>query len=213
MASSSPQKSASSASSSASSSPNTPPKQDTMGVYLRNDETTSNSSQKELDVLWSQDTPRTIVPHIKEDHHPLLTFIAGLATGAILTGLLFWLFNSRPLTPITDAVRDSDPAAIEAPLEKEGGEANQNAITTPGEGATPATGNGEAPTPAAPSSSVSAKGSTYQVKSGDTLGDISDKFYGSTSPEYVKRIVEANNMKSKHQLSLGQELIIPPKNY
>lgn len=45
---------------------------------------------------------------------------------------------------------------------------------------------------------------THKVRKGETLGGISKK-YGVT----VADIVAANNMKSKHKLSVGQSLVIP----
>jgi LysM repeat protein len=67
------------------------------------------------------------------------------------------------------------------------------------------------PTPE-PSGEKAAKATMYTVKSGDTLGGIAHKFYGSYSPDYVARLKKANNLKGD-ALTLDQELVIPPKNY
>jgi LysM repeat protein len=191
--------------------------QDSMGVYLRNAEAGGKGNpQKELDVLWSQDAPNTNVRHIKEDHHPLLTFIAGLLTGLVLTTLFFWVFNSRPQTPVLDAVKDENGVTVQ---QVEGlpevGETNPTQGETPAKANTNSTASDDKTKEgtAETNSTNGVKANVYQVKSGDTLGGIANKFYGSTSPEYVKRIMEANKLKSQNSLSLDQELVIPPKSY
>ncbi len=52
---------------------------------------------------------------------------------------------------------------------------------------------------------------TYKVESGDTLSDISQRFYGES--KYADLIFQANRdrMASKNALKVGQELVIPPK--
>jgi LysM repeat protein len=159
-----------------------------LGVYLRNDGTPSSSSQKELDVLWSQQSDASTLTHIKEDHHPLLTFVAGFLAGAMLSGLFFWVFNARPQTPALNAVAEA-PALVESPAQ-------------PTESKTVET---------SPEKAI-AKGTFYKVKPDDTLGGIAHKFYGSYSPIYINRLRKANNLKGDN-LRLNQELVIPPKNY
>lgn len=53
---------------------------------------------------------------------------------------------------------------------------------------------------------------TYEVKSGDTLGGIAEKFYKNSGSEYLQKIQRANNMKNPNSLHLGQKLVIPPEN-
>jgi nucleoid-associated protein YgaU len=213
--------------SSNSTTANTPANsaQDSMGVYLRNSEANrSTTSQKELDVLWSEQQGQqsgSIVRHIKDEHHPLLTFVAGLLTGVVLTGLFFWVFNSRPQTPVLDAVTDDNVAIVETQAGEEAravrtpSESDSNNRSTTEKTLTTSKTTQEDSQAGTAESAVgkNVKGSVYQVKSGDTLGGIANKFYGSSSPAYVQRIVEANDMKSQHQLSLGQEIVIPPKSY
>jgi nucleoid-associated protein YgaU len=189
------------------------PQPEQLGVYLRNENQATPNSQKELDVLWSQDgndRPTTI----KEDNHPLLTFIAGLVTGIILTTLFFWVFNARPqpttLPPVDEPVLEQ-PVATDEPVK-----VDKNGSVTPAK--TDDTNNGDAPVPAGgleegTQATANLKGSMYHVKAGDTLGGITNKFYGSSSPKYIDRIVKANKLGNKHSLALDQELVIPPKNY
>ncbi len=175
---------------------------ESLGVYLRNESGASTSAQKELDVLWSQNTEPQVLSDIKEEQHPLLTFVAGLLTGLILTTLFFWVFNSRPQTPSINAVtqqvrqeqiQDQPKAVASPPIVK----------------VAPKTK--EEPT-AEPTGEKAVKATMYNVKNGDTLGGIAHKFYGSYSPDYVGRLKKANNLKSD-ALKLNQELVIPPKNY
>ena len=51
-----------------------------------------------------------------------------------------------------------------------------------------------------------AEGTTYVVKSGDTLSGIASQFPGVT---YLD-IANANNLEDPYPLQVGQELIIPP---
>jgi hypothetical protein len=63
-----------------------------------------------------------------------------------------------------------------------------------------------APTPAA-------QANVYEVQAGDTLSTIAQRFYSSSHPDMVDKIQRANNMTNAHSLSLGQKLVIPPKDY
>lgn len=50
-------------------------------------------------------------------------------------------------------------------------------------------------------------GSTYTVKSGDNLSNISKSFYGNPN-EYTK-IAQANNISNPDRIQVGQQLRIP----
>lgn len=71
------------------------------------------------------------------------------------------------------------------------------------------------PRPAAPRESYAPArpktGQTYVVKKGDTLQEISKKYYGTT--KRWRRIYEANRgaLKDPNKLSVGTKLTIPPK--
>lgn len=53
------------------------------------------------------------------------------------------------------------------------------------------------------------KSKLYVVKSGDTLTEISKKFYGTT--EHADYIADANNLDASAGLVIGDDLVIPPK--
>jgi nucleoid-associated protein YgaU len=149
----------------------------TPGVYVR----AENELPHELDMLWSNSKA-----YQREDRSPIISFIAGLLVGAVLTAAVFMLFFSHPQAPVSESVT---PAATG----KGGG------ILNTAEPATRAAG------PAA--------NTTYKVVSGDTLGRIAEKVYGSSAPKYIDKIQHANGMSSPNNLQIGQTLIIPPKEY
>ena len=64
---------------------------------------------------------------------------------------------------------------------------------------------------AAPESEVPAGGTTHKVESGETLGAIAKKYYGSGGPKSVALIVNANKGLEPTKLKVGQELVIPAK--
>lgn len=49
----------------------------------------------------------------------------------------------------------------------------------------------------------------YTVKSGDTLAQIAQKFYGAAGGDSYQRIAEANDITDPDRLSIGQKLKIP----
>jgi len=65
---------------------------------------------------------------------------------------------------------------------------------------------------ATPTATTEAAGDTYEVQSGDTLGTISQQFYGD--PTQWRRIYDANKDaigSDPDKLKLGTKLTIPPK--
>ena len=52
-------------------------------------------------------------------------------------------------------------------------------------------------------------GRRYKVRSGDTLGAIAQRYYGTGSPGAVAKIQKANGMKTPHAIQIGQTLVIP----
>lgn len=69
-----------------------------------------------------------------------------------------------------------------------------------------------APETAAPTTSpttAAVEGRTYTVQPGDTLTRIAERFYGD--PSLDDFLAEANGIDDPTQLSVGEELLIPPK--
>lgn len=162
----------------------------TPGVYVR----AENELPHELDMLWSNARP-----YHKEERNPLISFIAGLIVGAVITSAVFLLLVMRPQV-------QTGANEIMAPVSEEMTEGQEQQAASEKE-----IGNER---PAAKAKGLSSSGgTTYTVVSGDTLGKIAEKNYGSSSPEYMDKIQRANNMSSPDKLQLDQKLIIPPKDY
>lgn len=158
----------------------------TPGVYIR----AENELPHELDMLWSNSKA-----YQREDRSPIVSFIAGVVVGAVLTAAVFMLFFSQPKV-------QTGSSELEAPVVES---------VTNGQ---PSKSAGLLNTAEQASNSVAPAGnSTYKVVSGDTLGSIAVKMYGSSAPKYIEKIQHANNMSSPNSLQIGQTLIIPPKNY
>lgn len=160
----------------------------TPGVYVRAD---NNELPHELDMLWSGSRP-----YHREERSPLISFIAGLVVGAILTSAVFWLVFLRP------QVKTSENE-ITVPVSED---LNGKAIQPEG-AASQQSG------PTAANGQPQGASTSYTVVSGDTLGRIAEKVYGSSNPELIDKIQRANNMSSPDQLQIDQKLVIPPKNY
>jgi nucleoid-associated protein YgaU len=75
----------------------------------------------------------------------------------------------------------------------------------------PVAANTHAPVTPAAESEVPAGGTTHKVESGETLGSIAKKYYGSGGPKSVAMIVNANKGIEPTRLKVGQELVIPAK--
>lgn len=156
----------------------------TPGVYVRAD----HELPHELDMLWSNSRA-----FHREERSPVLTFLAGLVIGIVVTSAVFLLIINPPristnvaniLTPVED---QAEPARAQA--------------------------SPEAAQPGATEAAPSASSRTYTVQSGDTLGGIAYKVYGSSGPAYVDKIQRANNLSSPDAIQIDQKLVIPPKNY
>jgi nucleoid-associated protein YgaU len=118
----------------------------------------------------------------------LLAFLAGRLTAG----------GNGSVSAASFARAKKDLAAARATI------AAQNAVPSPTAEVTPES----TPTPE-PTASATAEGTTYTVKSGDTLRGIAAKFYGDSSLDDV--IAEANNISDPTLVHPGTTLLIPPK--
>jgi nucleoid-associated protein YgaU len=106
---------------------------------------------------------------------------------------------------ITTEVRPS-----EAPKVTKATSSITDAVTAAKTAATPKT-TVKTTTPKA-TTTVSTTGSKQHViQSGDTLGGLANKYYGSSDPALIDKIQKANNIKNPNGLQLNQKIIIPPK--
>ena len=56
---------------------------------------------------------------------------------------------------------------------------------------------------------VQATVKSHTISNGDSLWIIANKYYSNPSPENIKKIMDANNMKKIGLLSVGQKIVIP----
>ena len=134
---------------------------------------------RELDVLW-----QGFKVNHREDRSPGFYLGAGFITGAICTILVALVINIG--VPSKDNLSDLY-------LWKK-------ANIKPTVNVVPSTQAGTV---------SSDKTTEYKVKSGDTLGAIAYKFYGTDSPDKIKKIQILNKMKTPDDLQIDQNLVIP----
>jgi hypothetical protein len=155
----------------------------TPGVYTR------QSQENEIDLLWAglRDHQRPTTPPIV---YLGIGFAAGIIVAFIITTILFWgTGNSSTAavdvnkleTPVVEETQKSIKVPAEASLGKDFVKNEYKDIVT------------------------------YTIQPGDSLGAIATRFYKSSSPEYVKLIQRANDLKSVHSITAGKKLIIPVK--
>jgi nucleoid-associated protein YgaU len=168
----------------------------TPGVYVRAND---NELPHELDMLWSNSRP-----YQREERSPLVSFIVGMLVGGILTTAVFLLFVMHPQVKTGES-------EITAPISEEMNAGHQQqpgtSATIPG-GATSGTKTSQGAVAPGTQGSTS-----YTVVTGDSLGRIAQKVYGSSDPKYIDKIQRANNMSSPDKLQINQTLVIPPRDY
>lgn len=64
--------------------------------------------------------------------------------------------------------------------------------------------------PSVTASTPAVGGTTYVVKSGDTLGSIAYQFYKDDWANQVDNLQKVNKLKSVNSLQIGQKVIVPP---
>ena len=138
-----------------------------------------SDKDNELDVLW-----QGFKVNNREERSPGFYLTVGFATGALCALIMALVIN------------------LGAPSKENISDLNlwKKATTKPTVNVAPST---QAETAGA------VKTTEYKVKSGDTLGAIAYKFYGTDSPAKINRIQTINNMKTPDDLQIDQKLIIP----
>jgi hypothetical protein len=154
------------------------------GVYVRGDK------ENEIDALWSGVRETSV----RRAPAPVLLGI-GFATGVLVTfiasTILFW-----GTAPKADNV-NADISNFEKPIIQQ----TQQGIKVPAEIL------GVAKAPQKEYKDLI----SYTIQPGDSLGKIAERFYKSSSPQYVNLIQKANNLKSAHSITAGKKLLIPVK--
>lgn len=201
----------------------------TPGVYTRAE---GEKSPQEIDLLWSD----TQTSH-REEGSPVIFFVAGVILSTLILGAIWFLFNQKPDIKQGDleaidqtieetqivpglpetvqqaAVTSDNPAPAEATVETSQEVTSEKATPTKTVDVKPISTAKPVEKPKATEDATEAQMTTYVVKNGDTLEKVAKKHYGSMDPKYIEKIQRASNMKNPHQLSIGQKLVIPPKDY
>lgn len=109
-------------------------------------------------------------------------FIAGIVTASLMFGILGLSLHGTA-------------SQVPAPVEKAAKSETINLV------------------PAAETTAATVSGNeVYTVQSGDTMESILTRFYGGYTQERAWAVMNANNMKNPHKLSIGQKLNIPVLN-
>lgn len=139
--------------------------------------------QAELDLLWQNFKVST-----STNNSPKSFFIFGVITGAIIAVIAMTFFNfifsSSNLSDINIKPTHKSTENVKFTFIPADKTAGQEADTIPQE-------------------------KEYIVQSGDSLEDISMRFYGCYDNAKLKAIQERNNLKDLNSINIGQKLIIP----
>ncbi|MEW5819734.1 MAG: LysM domain-containing protein [Cyanobacteriota bacterium] len=156
------------------------------GVYVRGDKDKEN----EIDALWSgvretsvRRTPAALLLGIG--------FTAGVLITFIVSTILFWGTGPKVDTNNIDITKLETPVV----------EQTQQSINVPEDTLNNANNDHKKYKDLI----------SYTIQPGDSLGRIAERFYKSSSPQYVNLIQKANNLKSAHSITAGDRLLIPVK--
>ena len=138
--------------------------------------------QAELDMLWQN---FKIVA--ATDRNPKTYFAAGFFSGVVVTlmfaAIISFFAGYSPLSNINlPASKQENVKFTFVPADKQGQQDDETVKPTEKE---------------------------YTVQAGDSLEDISIRFYGRYDEEMLKQIQTRNNLKDLNSIYIGQKLVIP----
>ena len=138
--------------------------------------------QAELDLLW-QNFKVSATPENSPKSFFTFGFISGAVVAVIVLTLINFIFGSTSLGDINiNPVKSSDNVKFTfVPADKQ----------------------------QTPEETTVSQDKEYVVQSGDSLEDISMRFYGSFDESKLKAIQEKNNLPDLNSIKIGQKLIIP----
>ncbi len=138
--------------------------------------------QAELDLLW-QNFKVSATPENSPKSFFTFGFISGVVVAVIVMTLINFVFGSTSLGDINiNPVKSSDNVKFTfVPADKQ----------------------------QTPEETTVSQDKEYIVQSGDSLEDISMRFYGSFDESKLKAIQEKNNLPDLNSIKIGQKLIIP----
>ena len=163
------------------------------GIYVR------PAKEKELDVLW-----QSFKVNQKDEKSPAIYMVTGFIVGAIAMFLMTALISFAAHTFSGNSGLNLQPAKTE--------KAPKITIPKPETKSKDASINFLPPDTAKASSDSDASkmmSEEYTIKPGDTLGSIALRFLGSSDPESISKIAEANKITNPERINIGQVLVIP----
>ncbi len=187
-----------------------------IGEYIRpeeieaaNDKENDYSKTQEIDLLWQNFKATQF-----NSNSPTAYILMGFAIGAITTLLVLfcigWFSNGKAYSTlfIKPAAPVEQPEVIE---EEQTPEAQNTEEEAPAavEEQQPEAQEPKAEQKAEEAKPTNVKMKKYVVKSGDTGESIIKHFYGSYSPEYADKIMQANDLKNLDRINIDQVLLIP----
>ena len=140
-----------------------------------------SDKDRELDILWQGYRVNN-----REERTKAFYLIIGFLTGVVCSLLFTLLFNMG--APSKENIADLNL------WKSNSGESGIDVNVAPS---------------AMPEEAIIPKNAEYTVKSGDTLGGIAYKFYGTVHPSKIKKLMTVNNLKSESSLQIDQKLVIP----
>ena len=186
-----------------------------IGEYIRpeevetaKDKENDYSKTQEIDLLWQNFKATQF-----NSNSPTAYILMGFAAGVILTLLILfcigWFSNGKAYSNLF-----TKPAApVEQPqvIEEETSEVQNTEEETPAavEEQQPEAQETKPEQKTEESKPTNVKMKKYIVKSGDTGESIIKHFYGSYSPEYADKIMQANDLKNLDRINIDQVLLIP----
>lgn len=193
------------------------------GVYVR--------EGSELDVLWDGEHHDSgLSGHgtsgrhraRRNDRSIAVFFIIGAVVGILVTLMVVTFFGggrqqAAPPPPAADSVLLApidERELVDGPRQQPASpQAQQQPAPARDNEAAGAVSSSRSASAASSASRRPLRGKTYTVQTGDTLSSIAGKFYDNSGPDYVEKIRRASGLDSADDLSLGQTLVIPPKDY
>ncbi|HEU4866223.1 MAG TPA: LysM peptidoglycan-binding domain-containing protein [Actinomycetota bacterium] len=145
----------------------------------------------------------------------LLVFLLGRATGgnsAELKDLQDRLSDREAEIDQLEAANREAAEASPSPDAGAGTETGTGTGATPGTTTTPTTTTSPTPTTtttASPSAGGNTEASNYVIKSGDTLGRISTRFYGTANLTKCIQDANASVITDPSKLQVGKSIVIP----
>ena len=213
------------------------------GVYVRSHVADKPAkTEKEIDFFWEAPARRVYDSQKNRIGIFAGGFVSGVFLTLIVTLAVMLLGKSMTSSPGTEVVTPLNVTSVEDLVNKEvpasqakadTADKSSDAVTQAAEAAkaakttaplaitevlsTASEKSTALPTTTKPKTAVPQTGvigsKEVVIKSGDTIGAIANKYYGSVDPALVDKIVRANKLTNVNAIQIGQKIVLPPKDY